>query len=122
MTSPTWPFQEGRPEQDASLARDPVANAEWGRMCDSLASRRLLSPAWAGMLAVAATAFSDLLRVATVMTAHGRSKQLAAVHADVLSQYRAACQELMVAPHPSATLSSMKGGTHDRPTAEASFP
>lgn len=118
MNNPTWPFEEGIPQKDHHIVRDSVANEEWDRICDALTSRRMLSPAWGGMIYLAATTFADLLQVAAVMEAHGRTEELAALHADTLSQYLAACRELTVSPHPSATLSYENGGRHGRPPTE----
>lgn len=109
MTSKTWPFPEGVPEKYESIESDAIANAEWHRICDALAARRMLSPAWAGMIFIAASAFSDLKALESVMGAHGRTDEFAESHAADLAQYLAACRELTVEPHPSVTLTYVKG-------------
>jgi len=109
MRSKTWPFPEGVPEKFGGLESDPIADAEWDRICDALAARRMLSPAWGGMIFIAAWTFADLKAVAVVIATHGRTEEFAEWHAAVLAQYLAACRELTVEPHPVVMLTYVKG-------------
>lgn len=109
MSSKTWPFPEGVPEKFGGLESDPIADGEWARICDVLAARRLLSPAWGGMIFIASSAFSDMTKFESVMEAHGRTEEFAESHAAFLASYLAACRELTVEPHSSVTLAYMKG-------------
>jgi hypothetical protein len=105
-SGPTWPFRvpEGVPEEPDDVASDPRAHAEWCRITAVLSARRRLSPAWGGMIMLAATTFADLLRAAAAMETCGRTQELAASHDAVLASYRAACRDLQVDLHPSATV------------------
>lgn len=110
MTSKTWPFPEGAPEKYGGIATDPIADAEWQRICDALAARRMLSPAWGGMIFIASSAFSGMRELESVMETHGRTEEFAESHAADLAQYLAACRELTVEPHPSVTLMDLNRG------------
>lgn len=109
MSSKTWPFPEGVPEKFGGLESDPIADAEWDHICDVLAARQMLSPAWGGMILIASSAFSAMRKFESVMEAHGRTEEFAESHAAFLAHYLAACRELTVEPHPSVTLMAMKG-------------
>ena len=109
MTSKTWPFPEGVPEKYAGIERDPIADAEWDRICDALAARRMLSPAWGGLILIASAALSGMRKLESLMEAHGRTEEFAESHATCVNQYRAACRDLTVEPHSSVTLAYVKG-------------
>jgi hypothetical protein len=102
-----WPLEEGYPDKDDLVAQDPIASLEWTRIVGDLAARRMLSPAWGGLILVCAATFSDLKRIEAVMAAHGRSEEWAARHAGLLAEYRLACRELMV--HPDSSMTTRRG-------------
>ncbi len=109
MTSKTWPFPEGAPEKFGDIESDPIANEEWGRICGVLAARRMLSPAWGGMILLAATALSELRALESVMARHGRTEEFAELHAAFVNHHLAACRDLTVSAHPSVVLTCLKG-------------
>lgn len=109
MTSKTWPFPEGVPDKFGDIERDPIANEEWDRICDALAARRMLSPAWGGMILIAAMALSDLRALEAVMAVHGRTEEFAELHAAFVNHHLAACRDLTVSPHPSVELTCLEG-------------
>lgn len=100
----TWPFEEGWPDKPEMFAEGSVADAEWTRICTTLAARHQLSPAWGGIIMVAASAFEDMQHLAAAMAQYGRTEELAASHASCVAQYREAYRDLLVDPHPSSTL------------------
>lgn len=109
MISKTYPFPEGAPDKYEGIESDPIADAEWDRICDALAARRLLSPAWGGMIEIASLSFSYVRKFESVMEAHGRTEEFAESHAAFLAHYLAACRELTVEPHRLVTLKNLKG-------------
>lgn len=109
MTGKTWPFPEGVPDKFGDVESDPIANEEWDRICDALAARRMLSPAWGGMILLAATALSQLRALEAVMARHGRTEEFAESHAAFVNHHLAACRDLTVSPHPSVVLTCLKG-------------
>jgi|SRR6185437_4756071 len=100
----TWPFEEGWPDKPDMIAEGSVADAEWTRICTSLEERHMLSPAWGGMILVAASAFEDMQHFDAAMAQYGRTEELAESHATCVAQYREACRDLLVDPDPSSTL------------------
>ena len=110
MRSKTWPFPEGVPEKYEGIESDSIANSEWCRICDELAARRMLSPAWGGMICIAASTFSSIKRTAAVIEVHGRTEEFAESHAASVAGYLAACRELTVEPHPSVRRKKVKRG------------
>ncbi len=109
MTSLTWPFLEGIPEKYGDIESDPIANEEWDRICGALAARRMLSPAWEGMIFITSTALSHLRALESVMARHGRTEEFAESHAAFVHHHLAACRDLTVSPHPSVVLTCVKG-------------
>lgn len=109
MICKTGPFPEGVPDKFGGVESDPIANEEWDRICDALAARRMLSPAWGGMILLAATALSQLRALESVMARHGRTEEFAELHAAFINRHVAACRDLTVSPHPSVVLTSVKG-------------
>jgi hypothetical protein len=100
----TWPFEEGWPDKPDMIAEGSVADVEWTRICRTLEERRMLSPAWGGMILVAASAFEDMQHLEAAMAPYGRTEELAESHAACVAQYREACRDLLVDPDPSVIL------------------
>ena len=103
-TTQTFPFLEGVPEKPDWIALNPVGSDEWDRICEALAARRALSPAWMGIIAVAASAYAAFVSLTTAIQKHGRIDGADDLLGATLSTYLFACKECQVEPNPLATL------------------
>lgn len=108
----TWPFEEGWPDKPDTIEEGSAADAEWTRICTTLAARNQLSPAWGSMIGLAAGIFETMQQLDAEMTRHGRTEEMAESHAACVAQYREVCRDLLVEPHTSATVrpSRQNGG------------
>lgn len=103
-TSQTFPYPEGSPDKPEWLARDPVACGEWDRICGALDARRGLSPAWRGIISVAAGGYSMLAGLTKAREQQGPISGAEDTLSAVLANYRSACQECQVEPNPLMSL------------------
>lgn len=103
-TPRTFPYPEGSPDKPDWLARDPIACAEWDRICETLAARRALSPAWMGIIMVASSAYASFTSLMKAIETHGGIYGAEELLGSILSTYRGACMDCQVAPRPLATL------------------
>ena len=113
-TSQTFPYPEGSPPKPDWIALDPVANAEWDRICTALAGRRALSPAWMGIIAVAASAYSHLVSLTKEIREQAGIEGADELVGSMLSTYFLACKECQVEPHPTMTLRDVASGVINR--------
>ena len=113
--SKVWPFEEGWPDKPEMIVEGSLADREWIRVCTALDRQRLLSPAWYGVILVAALVFEELHELDSVMTQYGRTEELAASHARAVAGYRSACRDLRVTPDPTTILrpAQTKGREYD---------
>ena len=105
----TYPFPEGTPDKPASIAGDPVASAEWDRVCALLVARRGLSPVFGKIIEVASASLSDLIRRMHVMEEFGRTEEWSALVAATLDTYRFCITECAVDPDPRVALRGIRG-------------
>ena len=110
VTPRTFPYPEGTPDKPSWIDRDPIASEEWERICASLAARRGLSPAWRGIIAVAAGGYSMLAGLTKDRQQHGPISGAEDTLSAVLATYRGACQECQVDPRPLARLREVSCG------------
>ncbi|THJ23581.1 MAG: hypothetical protein CAF45_007865 [Nitrospira sp. CG24E] len=110
-TSQTFPYPEGSPDKPDWIAQDPIASAEWERICASLAARRALSPAWMGIITAAASAFASFLSLEKEIATHGRVEGADALLGSMLSTYHLACKECQVEPNEAMRLHVITEGT-----------
>ncbi len=100
-TPRTVPFLEGSPTQPDWIRLDSVASGEWARICGVLEARRGLSPAWVGIISVAATAYAHFVHFANEVQACEQDVDGAdELLGSMLSTYRAACTACLVEPNP----------------------
>lgn len=109
-TTETYPFPEGSPPKADWIALDPVANHEWERICGALAARRALSPAWMGIIAVAASGYSHVVGLGKEIREHGEIEGADELVGSMLSTYFMACQECQVEPNQMMQLQSVSSG------------
>ena len=103
-TTETFPFPEGSPPKPEWIAIDHVASEEWDRICTVLAARRALSPAWMGIIAVAASSYSHVVGLRKEIQEHVWIEGADELVGSMLSTYFLACKECQVEPHPMMTL------------------
>lgn len=113
-TTETFPYPEGSPPKPDWIARDPVANDEWERICAALAARRALSPAWMGVIAGAASGFSHLVGLTREIREHVRIEGADELVVDMLSTYFMACKECQVEPNHMMQMQSVSSGAMNR--------
>ena len=110
VTPRTFPFPEGVPDKPGWIDRDPIACGEWDRICASLEARRGLSPAWRGIISVAAGGYSMLAGLTKAIEQQGPISGAEDTLSAVLATYRSACQECQVDPRPLARLREVSCG------------
>ena len=113
-TSETFPFPEGSLPKPDWIALDPVANDEWNRICTALAARRALSPAWMGIIAIAASAFSHLVGLKKEIREHVWIEGADELVGSMLLTYFMTCKKCQVEPHPRMTLRDVSSGEINR--------